>query len=48
VPLFLGGAGAAGNLELTDLEVYWGLSAQLRTRTRGLPPGTPIQSVEWR
>lgn len=48
VPLFLGGAGAAVNLELTDLEVYWGLAAQLRTRTRGLPPGTPIRGVERR
>jgi len=48
VPLFPGGAGAAANLELTDLEVYWSFAAQLRARTRGLPPGTRIGSVDSR
>ena len=43
VPLFLGGAGAATNLELTDIAVYWSFAAQLRERTRSLPSGTPIR-----
>lgn len=46
VPLFLGGAGVAANLELTDLEVYWSFAAQLRARTRGLPPGTRIRGLD--
>jgi hypothetical protein len=46
VPLFLGGAGAASNLELTDLGVYWSFAAQLRTRTQGLPSGTRITGVD--
>jgi type VI secretion system (T6SS) immunity protein Tdi1 len=45
VPLFLGGAGAASNLELTDLGVYWSFAAQLRVRTQGLPSGTRISGV---
>lgn len=45
VPLFLGGAGAAANLELSDLDVYWSFAAQLRAGTRGLPPGTTISGV---
>ena len=42
LPLFLGGVGSLDNLELTDLDVYWSLSAQLRRVTRDLPPGTTI------
>ena len=45
VPLFLGGSGAAANLELTDLEVYWSFAAQMRQATRDLPPGTRISNV---
>jgi hypothetical protein len=45
VPLFLGGRGAAANLELTDLEVYWSFAAQMRQATRGLPPATRISGV---
>lgn len=41
-PLFLGGADELGNLELSDLDVYWHLMGQLITKYRGLPPGTPI------
>jgi Domain of unknown function (DUF1851) len=48
VPLFLGGSGTVSNLEQTDLEVYWSFAAQLRARTRGLPPGTRIGSVDGR
>jgi hypothetical protein len=48
VPLFLGGSGAAANLEQSDLEVYWSFAAQLRAGTRGLPPGTRIGGVDGR
>ncbi|MCK7612651.1 T6SS immunity protein Tdi1 domain-containing protein [Roseibium sediminicola] len=44
-PLFLGGTDDQTNLEVTDLEVYWEISAQLLRRLRGLPPGTPIGNV---
>lgn len=44
-PLFLGGADEINNLELMDLEVYWGLSSQLISKVRGLPPGTPIDNI---
>ena len=44
-PLFLGGADIVENLEPMDLEVYWGLSAQLLEKVRGLPPGTPINNI---
>ena len=33
IPLFLGGADDMSNLELTDLDVYWTLTGQLRTST---------------
>lgn len=45
VPLFLGGADVLENLELTDFEVYWDFSGQLRRQTRGLPAGTPIRGI---
>ncbi|RAA10901.1 T6SS immunity protein Tdi1 domain-containing protein [Ralstonia pseudosolanacearum] len=41
-PLFLGGTDAIDNLELTDLDVYWTISAQLISKLRGLPPGTRV------
>ena len=44
-PLFLGGIDDVENLEITDLEVYWGISSQLLEQTRGLPPGTQIGQV---
>ncbi|MFM2591776.1 T6SS immunity protein Tdi1 domain-containing protein [Vibrio harveyi] len=44
-PLFLGGADIVANLELIDLEVYWGISGQLLEKVRGLPPGTPISNI---
>ncbi|GIH02962.1 hypothetical protein Rhe02_10290 [Rhizocola hellebori] len=31
VPLFLGGTEEAGNLSLTDTEVYWSMTAQMRS-----------------
>lgn len=36
-PLFLGGADAVENLELSDLDVYWTIAAQIIERTRRLP-----------
>jgi hypothetical protein len=45
VPLFLGGRDALDNLEVSNLEVYWSLCAQLSLAAKGLPPGTSIGSV---
>jgi len=42
VPLFLNGKDDSENLELTDLEVYWHIAAQLIAKARGLPAGTRI------
>lgn len=44
-PLFLGGADIVPNLELTDLDVYWELTAQLLRKTKGLRVGTVIGGV---
>ena len=46
VPLFLNGEDTLDNLELTGMDLYWELTAQLLAQTRGLPAGTPIRSVE--
>lgn len=45
VPLYLGGADDVSNLELSDFEVYWGVSAQLLAKARVLPKGTAIGDV---
>ncbi len=45
VPLFLGGADTTGNLERTDMSVYWGLAAQMREQSLGLAPDTPVGAV---
>jgi hypothetical protein len=42
-PLFLGGADDLTNIEMSDLDVYWTLTAQLIAKTRGLPAGTKIR-----
>ncbi|QOK96664.1 DUF1851 domain-containing protein [Ralstonia pseudosolanacearum] len=44
-PLFLGGTDSIDNLELTDLDVYWTISAQLISKLRGLPPGTRVDVI---
>jgi len=41
-PLFLSGVDEVGNLELSDLDVYWHIMGQLLQQTRGLPPGTQV------
>lgn len=42
IPLFLGGVDDISNLEVTDLEVYWSISGQLRLQTMDLPVGTKM------
>jgi hypothetical protein len=45
VPLFLGGRDTLDNLDVTDLEVYWTITGQIRARSQDLPTGTPIRGV---
>jgi len=45
VPLFLGGTDDLPNLELTDMDVYWTIAAQVLAKIRKLPLGTPIANV---
>lgn len=42
VPLFLGGAESADNIEVVDLEIYWAIGAQIYLQVRELPPGAPV------
>ena len=44
-PLFLGGEDVVGNLEVIDMEVYWSVSAQLLSKSRGLRCGTKIGKI---
>jgi hypothetical protein len=44
-PLFLGGVDQVSNLELSDMEVYWSVMAQILDQVRGLPPGTKIGKI---
>jgi len=44
-PLFLGGSDVVDNLEISDLEVYWGLSGQILKQVRGCPTGTLVQNI---
>ena len=44
-PLFLGGEDDLPNLELIDTDVYWHLAGQLILRTKGLAPGSRIESI---
>lgn len=46
VPLFLGGSGSVENLELSDVQVYWGICGQLWAATKDLPTGTSITGAE--
>ncbi|MGX9899075.1 T6SS immunity protein Tdi1 domain-containing protein [Arthrobacter sp. SA17] len=45
VPLFLGGADTAENIELSDLEVYWSICGQLRLGSMRLPPESVISRI---
>ncbi|GAA1701010.1 hypothetical protein GCM10009745_55090 [Kribbella yunnanensis] len=46
VPLFLGGKDQVENLELVDVEVYWGIMGQLRSQARKAGLGSPISGVD--
>lgn len=48
VPLFLGGADAIDNYEVVDLEVYWEIACQIYHRIKDLPPGTKINSINFK
>lgn len=41
-PLFLEGSDTSENLEVTNMEVYWSITAQLLAKTRELPDGARI------
>lgn len=43
VPLFLGGSDTIDNLEVTDFDVYWSVTGQMRLQAKDLPPGTPVR-----
>jgi len=45
-PLFLGGADTAVNLELVDMEIYWSICGQLLAKTRNLPEGSRISTLD--
>ena len=45
VPFFLNGSDEMNNLGLTDIHVYWYLTAQLIDRVRDLPLGTRIGKI---
>jgi hypothetical protein len=43
-PLFLGGVDDVGNLEPSNIDVYWHISGQLILKAKGLPAGTPVRT----
>lgn len=43
VPLFLGGQGTLENLEVTDMDVYWSITAQLKEAISDLDEGTVVE-----
>lgn len=45
VPLFLGGRDTVENLEVTDFDVYWTVTGQMRVQSKDLPAGTSIRGV---
>jgi len=46
VPPILGGEYVLENLEPTDIAVHFVLTGQIDQKTRHVPTGTPIKSVE--
>jgi hypothetical protein len=46
VPLYLGGADDVSNLAVVNMEVAWGLAAQLLRQVRKLPEGTSISDID--
>ena len=47
VPLLLGGEDKYSNFEITDLEVYWEMQAQINIQIKNLPPNTKISSIKY-
>ncbi|MFE4542366.1 T6SS immunity protein Tdi1 domain-containing protein [Arthrobacter sp. NPDC056727] len=47
VPLFLGGKDELGNLEVSDMAVYWSIMGDLRKATQHLAPGTPVSGIDF-
>ena len=47
IPLFLGGRDEIDNLAPIDIWVYWSLTGQLVSQTRGLAPGTQISDIRF-
>lgn len=45
IPLFLGGSDTVENLDVSDLDVYWTISANLIQKMRSLSPGTLIANL---
>ena len=46
IPLYLGGKDVIDNLEKSDMEVYWTISAQLMRQTKDLPEGAIVNRIE--
>ena len=44
IPLFMGGADTLPNLEISDLDVYWSVTGQLRLAAAGGEPGTRFRA----
>jgi hypothetical protein len=44
-PLYLNGEDEVTNLEMSDFELYWGISAQLLQKVRRLPVGARINKI---
>jgi hypothetical protein len=44
-PLFLGGQDTLGNLEVSDIDIYWTIMGQLRLKAMNLPVGTSITEI---
>jgi Domain of unknown function (DUF1851) len=48
IPLLLGGKDEFGNLEITNMEVYWQLQGQIFLQIKNLPPGTKISEIKFK
>ncbi|MEC4272402.1 T6SS immunity protein Tdi1 domain-containing protein [Adlercreutzia sp. R25] len=47
VPLFLGGKDEGDNMDIVDMEVYWGMTGQLWEAVKDLPEGTKIGNISF-
>lgn len=48
VPLFLGGKDTPSNFEKINMEVYWEFQLQIYFQVKDLPPGTKINSINFK